>query len=190
MAIDPRALPKTPDGYREAWTSLEQTSAGTVEHAQRLPEPKLHERVDEEWSFVETLRHLVFATDRWIGRNVLELDEPCRRLGMPPDSRGPASPSRASTFTPFGLDVMADASFDEVLSVRSGRQQQVREIVDGLTADELGRAGGAAAAPGFGPGATFPVSQCLDVVIAEEWAHHGYAARDLAILEARHLDST
>jgi DinB superfamily len=85
---------------------------------------------------------------------------------------------------------MADVSFDEVLPVRSGRQQQVREIVDGLTDDELGRAGGATAAPGFPPGATFPVSQCLDVVIAEEWAHHDYATRDLAFLEIRHPDST
>ena len=29
----------------------------------RHPEPPLHLRVDDEWSFVETLRHLVFATD-------------------------------------------------------------------------------------------------------------------------------
>lgn len=31
-----------------------------------------HERVDDEWSLVETLRHLVFAADVWMGRMILE----------------------------------------------------------------------------------------------------------------------
>lgn len=30
-----------------------------------------------------------------------------------------------------------------------------------------------------------PVGGCLNVVISEEWAHHGFAARDLAVLEQR-----
>jgi DinB superfamily len=31
----------------------------------------LHESVGGEWSFIETLRHLVFATDSWIRRAIL-----------------------------------------------------------------------------------------------------------------------
>jgi hypothetical protein len=44
---------------------------GTVERARRLPPALLHESVDGEWSYIETLRHLVFATDARIRRAIL-----------------------------------------------------------------------------------------------------------------------
>ena len=44
---------------------------GTVARARRLDPDLLHESVDGEWSFIETLRHLVFATDSWIRRAIL-----------------------------------------------------------------------------------------------------------------------
>lgn len=31
----------------------------------------LHESVNEEWSFVQTLRHLVFAMDKWFTAPIL-----------------------------------------------------------------------------------------------------------------------
>ena len=37
---------------------------GTVAGPRRLDPALLHEQVDGEWSFIETLRHLVFATER------------------------------------------------------------------------------------------------------------------------------
>jgi hypothetical protein len=57
--VDPRSLPKTPDGMREAWSIIEATWSRTAERAKRLDEALLHQRVNDEWSFVETLRHLV-----------------------------------------------------------------------------------------------------------------------------------
>ena len=47
------------DDYRAMWDTIERLWSDTVARAERLPEPALHERVDQEWSFVETLRHLV-----------------------------------------------------------------------------------------------------------------------------------
>lgn len=35
------------------------------------PAPCLPDKLDEEWSFLETLRHLVFATDRGISADEL-----------------------------------------------------------------------------------------------------------------------
>jgi len=32
-------------------------------------------RIDDEWSFAETLRHLVHAIDVWLGKGVLGLEE-------------------------------------------------------------------------------------------------------------------
>ena len=45
----------------------------------------LHERVDDEWSFIETLRHLVFATDAWVSRAILGQPSPRDPLGLPHD---------------------------------------------------------------------------------------------------------
>ena len=44
----------TDDDYRAAWDTIERTWAGTTAHARRLPEASLQERVDDEWSVVET----------------------------------------------------------------------------------------------------------------------------------------
>src|SRR5215470_147503 len=63
--------PADPAGFREAWDILERLWGQTVERARRLPPELLHESADGEWSFIETLRHLVFATDAWIRRTIL-----------------------------------------------------------------------------------------------------------------------
>ena len=49
----------------------------------RAASEQLDESVDGEWSFLETLRHLVFATDRWITGPVLDDADPFHRLGLP-----------------------------------------------------------------------------------------------------------
>ena len=58
-------------GYREAWDILERLWAGTVERARRLDPALLHASVGGEWSFVQTQRHLVYATDAWVRRAIL-----------------------------------------------------------------------------------------------------------------------
>src|SRR5215217_6358256 len=63
--------PADPAGFREAWDILDRLWGETVERARRLRPELLHRSVDGEWSFIETLRHLVFATDSWIRRAIL-----------------------------------------------------------------------------------------------------------------------
>jgi len=53
---------RTADDYRAMWNTIERLWDDTIARAGLLPEPALHQRVDDEWSFVETLRHLVLAT--------------------------------------------------------------------------------------------------------------------------------
>jgi hypothetical protein len=65
------------------WDRIECLWAETGARAERLPEPALHQRVDDEWSFVETLRHLVFATDKWAGYMILDKPMPYHPLGLP-----------------------------------------------------------------------------------------------------------
>ncbi len=83
--------PRDPDGFREAWTIVERLWAGTVAKASALDPELLHESVDGEWSFIQILRHLVFATDAWINRVILGGPAPVGSVGSSfrPDA-GPA----------------------------------------------------------------------------------------------------
>src|ERR671913_338344 len=57
-----------PDGLRAAWAALERTWAATLERAAAMPAGTVDVSVGGEWSFAQTLRHLVLATDVWLGR--------------------------------------------------------------------------------------------------------------------------
>ena len=168
---------QTADEYRAAWDTLERLWSDTVERAQRLPEHARHERVDDEWSFVETLRHLVFATDAWASRTILDDPMPYHRLGYTHSSYPPADAAA------LGVELDARPSFDEVMEVRTDRMAVVRRIVDGLTDDELERQCTRPPAPGY-PDEPRRVGKCLQVVMKEECEHRRYAVRDLAVLEA------
>ena len=75
----------TADGFREAWDILERRWAETVDRARAMDPTLLHERVDEQWSFIETLRHLIFATDAWLYRAYLGEPRPWHPLDLPHD---------------------------------------------------------------------------------------------------------
>ena len=168
----------TADDYRTMWATIERLWSDTVARARRLPEDARHERVDDEWSFVETLRHLVFATDAWASRTVLDEPMPYHRLGYT-YSGYPASDAAA-----IGIELEARPSFDEVMDVRADRMAVVRRIVERLTDDELERQCTLSPAPGY-PEEPRTVGRCLRVVMKEECEHRRYAVRDLAVLETR-----
>ena len=75
--------PLDPAGFRQAWNIVERLWGGTVERARHLPPQLLHESLDDEWSFIETLRHLLFATDTWITRAILGDPSPWNPLDLP-----------------------------------------------------------------------------------------------------------
>jgi DinB superfamily/Pentapeptide repeats (8 copies) len=124
---------RTADDYRAMWDTLERLWAETVAGTERLPEPALHQRVDGEWSFVETLRHLVLATDKWAGYMILDKPMPYHPLGLPQPGFTPADAAA------LGIDLDARPPLAEVLEVRGTRMALVRGIVDGLTDDDLER---------------------------------------------------
>jgi hypothetical protein len=161
--------PFDPDGMRAAWALVEDFSAATVERARALPSETLDESVDGEWSFLETQRHLVFATDRWITGPVLGEKDWFHPLGMP---NPPLDEVPAGVF-----DLDAKPTLDEVLAMRRGRMDRVARLVKSINADDLNRQ---VASPN---GGMVAVTYCLHVVFREEWWHNQYANRDLAILE-------
>jgi hypothetical protein len=66
-----RMRPDDSDGFREAWAILERLWEGTVARARTFPETALHRSIDDEWSFIQTLRHLNFACAAWVERIIL-----------------------------------------------------------------------------------------------------------------------
>ena len=169
---------RTADDYRAGWATLERLWSDTVARVERLPEPARHERVDDEWSFVETMRHLIFATDAWASRTILDEPMPYHRIGLT-HTNYPVADAAA-----LGVDLDARPSYAEVMAVRADRVALVRGIVDGLTDAELERSCARAPAPGY-PEEARTVGRCLQVVMGEECEHRRYAVRDLAVLEAR-----
>jgi hypothetical protein len=164
------------DDIRALWESVERLWSATVERAQRLPEEALHERVDDEWSFVQTLRHLIFITDAWASRTILDEERPYHRLGLPQTWYPPQDAAA------LGMDLDASPTFQEVLTVRGDRMAVIRRIVGNLTASDMERVCTRSPAPGY-PEEDRPVVECVAVVIDEELEHHRFAARDLAAVE-------
>jgi hypothetical protein len=165
--------PDDSDGFREAWAILERLWEGTVARARTFPEAALHRRVDGEWSFVQTLRHLGFATAAWVGVLINGDDSPWHPLDLPWDE--------APGWDGVPWDREARPSLAEVLAVRDTRQAMVRDVLESLTDDQLARQV-SSRAPGSPREQDVAVRECLRVVLNEEWEHRLYAERDLTEL--------
>lgn len=169
--------PTDPAGFREAWEVLDRLWAETVARARELDPALLHEAVNGEWSFIETLRHLVFATDSWIRRAILGDPAPWHALALPWDEM-PDSPG-------VPCDRAARPSLDEVLALRADRTAGVRALLSDLTGESLNATTEPVDAPGWPPPISFAVRDCLLCILNEEWEHRRFAERDLAVLAAR-----
>ncbi|HVA22603.1 MAG TPA: DinB family protein [Candidatus Micrarchaeia archaeon] len=169
--------PANADGYREAWDILERRWQRTVERARGMGPERLHQRVEGEWSFIETLRHLVFATDAWVRRAVLGEPSPWDPLDLPHDEM-PDEPS-------IPRDRDARPSLDEVVALRADRLATVRQVIATLTDERLAGVTQPVMEPGFPESESFAVRRCLQAILSEEWVHRLYAERDLDQLEAR-----
>jgi hypothetical protein len=172
--------PTDPAGFREAWDIVENLWDETVAHARRLPPGLLQEPVGDEWSFVETLRHLVFATDAWIRRGILGDPSPWDPLDLPWDEM-PDTPG-----VPRDRDVRPP--LNTVLDLRRDRMSTVRQFIDGLTDSSLAADTEPVEGPGWPEPRSYPVRECLLVILNEEWVHRLFAERDLDALESRSPD--
>ena len=161
-----------PDGLRAAWAALERTWSATLERAEALPPGAVDVSVDGEWSFAQTLRHLIMATDTWLGRAVLEREQPYHPLGL-------ANPEAEQDGLDMSIFKTSTPSYAEVLEARADRVAMVRDFLATVTPEVL-------AEPHKNPWA--PQHQettrsCLHVILEEEWEHHRYAVRDLTTIE-------
>jgi hypothetical protein len=162
--------PDDSDGFREAWAILERLWKGTLARAMTFPAAALHRNVDDEWSFIQTLRHLNFASAAWVGRMVLGNTSPWHPLDLPWDE--------APGWDGIPWDREARPPLDEVLMVRRERHAMVRHLVESLTDEQLATEV-TRTEPGWPRLENFPLKECLLIVLNEEWQHRLYAERDL-----------
>jgi hypothetical protein len=156
-----------PDSLRAAWASLERTWAATLERVAAMPAGTADVSVGGEWSFAQTLRHLVLATDVWLGRAVLGIEQPFHPIGQP--DTGADRRLDMSVFT------TVNPSYAEVLEVRAGRLAMVHDFIATVTPEGL-----AATRPDpWSPENETTIRSCLHVILEEEWEHLRYAVRDL-----------
>jgi hypothetical protein len=157
-----------PAAMQAAWTALEEAWADTVAMARGLPDAAAHESVAGEWSFVETVRHLVFAMDKWFTAPVL--GEGFDPIGLPnrgsvdfgwPDLRYDLAPSAA-----------------DALAVRDDRARRFGAYLASVPEADLA---GSVDVLENGP---HPIRACIWTVFEEAFWHNRYARRDLAALGA------
>ena len=156
-----------PESMRTGWAALREAWAATVARAQRLPDKDLHESVDGEWSFVQTLRHLVLAMDKWFSAPIL--GERFHPFGLPDTgSIDVAWPD---------LDRQVAPSLSEVLAVRDDQATRLGDFLATATDDDLTRSVDVL------ENRPHRVHDCVSTVFEEEFWHNRYADRDLAKLE-------
>jgi hypothetical protein len=79
----------------------------------------------------------------------------------------------------------ARPALEAVLELRRDRMSTVRQVLEGLTATSLGGHTEPVDGPGWPEPRSYPVRECLQVILNEEWEHRLYAERDLDALQAR-----
>ena len=138
------------------------------------------ESVGGEWSFAQTLRHLVMATDVWLGRAIQRKEQPYHPAGLPNDDDGGGTAAYEDT----SVFSATSPSYDEVLEARASRVAMVGDFLATVTPEVLAEQRNNPHAPQYDE----TVLSCLHTILDEEWEHHRYAVRDLDALASASED--
>lgn len=164
-----RLSPSDADTMRDTWQQLERHWAALLERAAAMPAESITTSVNGEWSLRDTVRHLVFAIDKWFTWPLLGV-RTFTALGLPnTGSQGFEWP---------GIDLSLDPPVGEVLALRSRQDEQIRHYLDELDLATLPEQADVL------ENGTVPAIMCLHVVFEEMFEHLRYALRDLEALAA------
>ena len=160
------------DGLRDAWAAVEHAWQSAIRRVDAMQPGSVDAQIGDEWSFAQTVRHLVMATDTWLSKAVQGVEQPYPPAGLPDTS-----------FVEDGRDTsvfsVASPSWAEVLQARADRVGMVREFLGSVSDDEL-----TSTRPNpHAPEHQETVLSCVRTILEEEWEHLRYATRDLDTLE-------
>lgn len=163
----PRNVPADVDQARTFASELVERAEATMARASTFSEEDRNQRVNDEWSTVESLRHLVLVADLWMSKAVKQEPDPFHAIALPPHFMP------ANVVSP-SIDPNAAPTFAEACDVLRVRLATILEGVDALTADDLARPVQSHAEN---------VAGCLGVLFDEFMFHDSFINRDLDILE-------
>ena len=148
----------------DATASLE----ATMRRARSFSDEERRLGVNDEWSTLDSLRHIVLIVDLWLSKAILGEQDPFHPIALPPTFMPPKLPGSS-------IDPEARPTFDEACEVLEDRLAIVRTYVAELTPDELKRGVDAHAKT---------VGGALSVLFGEMTAHNHFINRDLDIIES------
>jgi hypothetical protein len=163
FALRSQIRPVDPSSMRAGWDAMTAAWAEAIERARELGEGPCQRSVDGEWSFVQTLRHLVFATDKWF--TVPILGGAFHAIGIPN--------SGSADFGWPGVDVTVTPTLDDAVATWQDRSRLLRQYLDDVDPTAL------TATVDVLENGTIAVRECIGVVFEEHFHHLRYALRDL-----------
>lgn len=167
FALRSQLHPSDPAHMRDGWRAFEAVWEDAIARAWRLTEGQRRMSVDGEWSFVQTIRHLVFATDKWF--TVPILGGTFHPVGIPN--------SGSVDFGWPGLDAAADPTFEVAVAAWRERSEGLHRYLGDIEAGAL-----SSEVPVLENGAS-AVHDCIGIVFEEHFQHLRYALRDLDRLQ-------
>lgn len=151
----------------ESWTTLSREWTMLLNRVSSADPSVVSTSVGGEWTLSETLRHLVFAMDKWFSLPI-QRKHSFAAIGLP---------NTSSQDRPWpGLDPRAHPDFAEILATRTAQHSDftsfistmvIEDLPDIVTVEENG---------------DVPALMCLHVVLEEEFEHLRYMIRDLSEL--------
>ena len=156
--------PATADEVRQSQAAFTQAWDDVVGEVAALPTASATTSIDGEWSFVQTLRHLLFVADKWILGPLT--DRSWSPLGLP-------NTGSAELDWP-DIDPTADPSIDEVLLARATQNAAVSALAASLDDDDL------ANDVNVVENGVATTLDCWRTLFEEAFEHLRYARRDLS----------
>ena len=156
--------PATAGDLRAAWSVLQEHWTALLARVAGMPPETSGLSVNGEWSLIQTLRHLIFAMDKWFVLPVLG-ERDCSPIGLP------NSESQERGWP--GVDRDADPGLDQVLAARAEQHARFDRFIAELDFTALPETSEVL------ENGTVPTVMCFHVVLEEEFEHLRYALRDL-----------
>jgi hypothetical protein len=163
FALRSQIRPTDPSSMRAGWGAITAAWAEANERARELGEGPCQRSVDGEWSFVQTLRHLVFATDKWF--TVPILGGAFHAIGIPN--------SGSADFGWPGVDVTVTPTLGDAVATWQDRSRLLHRYLDDVDPAAL------TATVDVLENGTTAVRECIGVVFEEHFHHLRYSLRDL-----------
>lgn len=162
--------PDSVQGLRQSWEILTSEWTRLLAKVPDTDPSVVHRSVNGEWSLTDTLRHLIFAMDKWFVLPILG-EKHFNPIGLPnTESQDRQWP---------GLDTGADIDFAAALKERESQQHRFSSFISSMRMDDLPEL------VDIEENGPVPAFMCFHVVLEEEFEHLRYMIRDLADLGVR-----